>query len=160
MAKHIVKCFYCTEDFDANQEEFVMVNSRRYAHKTCYDKVQLGKNQEEKDYEALIAYIKQKFELNTISAKISKQIANYRKDYNFTYSGMLKALIWWFDVKHNTLEKTNGGIGILPYIYNDAKTYYYGLYLAQNANQNKTIQRKVEQITIDSPRIYVAPPKL
>lgn len=160
MAKAMVKCPYCNLQFDRNAEPFVAVSSRRYAHKTCYDKAQSGKTQGEKDYEELCKYIKQKFGIQTISAKITRQIADYKKQYNFSYSGMLKALIWWFDVKHNTLEGTNGGIGILPYIYNDAKTYYYGLYLAQIANQNKTLKIEVEEIEIAPPQAYARPPKL
>ena len=160
MAKLLAKCIYCGEQFDRNQEEWVAINSRRYAHKKCHDLAESGKTQEEKDYEALCNYIKQKFAIQTISAKITRQITDYKKQYNFTYSGMLKALIWWFDVKKNTLENTNGGIGILPYIYNDAKTYFYGLYMAQIINQNKTIQTKIEEVEIESPRVYNHPPRL
>ena len=29
MAKHIVKCYYCGKQFDANEEEYVKVNNRR-----------------------------------------------------------------------------------------------------------------------------------
>ena len=160
MAKAMVKCIYCGEQFDRNAEPFVAVNSRRYAHQRCYDKEESAKTQGEKDYEELCKYIKQKFGLQTISAKITRQITDYKKQYNFSYSGMLKALTWWFDVKHNTLEGTNGGIGILPYIYNDAKTYYYGLYLAQMANQDKILKIEVEEIEIAPPQAYVRPPKL
>lgn len=160
MAKAMVKCFYCNQMFDRNAEEFVLVNSRRYAHKQCHEKVQAGKSQDEKDYEALVNYVKQVFKYSVVPAKITRQITDYKRQYSFTYSGMLKALVWWFEVKKNSIDAANGGIGILPYIYNDAKTYYYGLYLAQMANQNKTIQNKVEEIEIAPPRIYVAPPKL
>ena len=143
MAKAMVKCFYCNQMFDRNAEEFVLVNSRRYAHKQCHEKVQAGKSQDEKDYEALVNYVKQVFKYSVVPAKITRQITDYKRQYSFTYSGMLKALVWWFEVKKNSVDAANGGIGILPYIYNDAKTYYYGLYLAQMANQNKTIQNKV-----------------
>ena len=156
----MAKCFYCNEYFDRNQEEWIAVNSRRYAHKKCYENAELNKTQEEKDYEELIKYIKKVFGYTTISSKISKQITDYRKEYNFTYSGMLKALVWWFDIKNNSIEAANGGIGILPYIYNDAKTYYYSLYIAQIANQNKDFHKKVEEIEIAPPTIYVQPPKL
>lgn len=98
--------------------------------------------------------------MQNISAKVTRQITDYKKQYNFTYSGMLKALVWWFDIKKNTIENTNGGIGILPYIYNDAKTYYYGLYMAQMVNQGKTLHTQVEEIEIPSPRVYVQPPRL
>lgn len=160
MAKLMAKCFYCNEYFDRNAEEFVAVNNRRYAHKKCHDAAQAGKTQEEKDYESLINYIKQIFGYTLVPAKVTRQITDYKKSYNFTYSGMLKALIWWFDVKKNSIEAANGGIGILPYIYNDAKTYYYGLYLAQQANKDKTVKIKIEEIEIAPPRIYVQPPKL
>lgn len=92
--KAMVKCYYCGEYFDRNAEAFVPVSSRRYAHKKCYDKINAEKTQDEKDYEKLCNYIKQKFLIKTITIKISKQIADYKKEYNFTYSGMLKALIW------------------------------------------------------------------
>ena len=98
--------------------------------------------------------------MQTISAKITRQITDYKKQYGFTYSGMLKALTWWFDVKKNSLEATNGGIGILPYIYNDAKTYYYGLYMAQLSNQNKAIHTRIEEVEIAPPQVYVQPPRL
>ena len=99
MAKAMVKCIYCGEQFDRNAEAFVAVTSRRYAHKACHDKVQGEKTQDEKDYEELCNYIKKKFNMQSISSKITRQITDYRKQYNFTYSGMLKALTWWFDVK-------------------------------------------------------------
>lgn len=163
MAKLLAKCIYCGEQFDRNQEEWVAINSRRYAHKKCHDLAESGKTQEEKDYEALCNYIKQKFAIQTISAKITRQITDYKKQYNFTYSGMLKALKWWFDVQGHTLEGTNGGIGILPYIYNDAKTYYYGLYMAQLVNEDKDLEHyktRVEVVEIPPPQVYVQPPRL
>ena len=160
MAKLLAKCVYCGEQFDRNQEEWVAINARRYAHKKCHDAAEAGKTQDEKDYEALCSYIKQKFMMQTISAKITRQITDYKKQYNFTYSGMLKALTWWFDIKKNSLEATNGGIGILPYIYNDAKTYYYGLYVAQLSNQNKAIHTRIEEVEIAPPQVYVQPPRL
>ena len=160
MAKLIAKCYYCNEQFDRNQEEWVAINTRRYAHKKCHDAAQASKTQEEKDYEILVGYIKQVFGYSAIPAKITRQITDYKREYNFTYSGMYKALIWWFDIKKNTTENTNGGIGILPYIYNDAKTYYYGLFLAQQANQGRTICKQIEEIEIAPPRVYVQPPRL
>ena len=160
MAKAMVKCPYCNLQFDRNTEPFVAISSRRYAHKKCYEEKQKGKTQEEIDYEALCKYIKEKFNISTVSAKIARQITDYRKQYNFTYSGMLKSLKWWFDIKKNTLEGTNGGIGILPYIYNDASSYYYGLYLAQMVNQDKIFKKEIEEIEIAPPQIYTLPPKL
>ena len=38
MAKHMVKCLYCGQMFDANIEPFVKPNARRYALKHYYGK--------------------------------------------------------------------------------------------------------------------------
>lgn len=53
MAKHMVKCFYCGEVFDASTTPYVKPNSRRYAHKTCAQTAEENKTQEEKDKELL-----------------------------------------------------------------------------------------------------------
>ena len=112
-----------------------------------------------KDLESLEQYIMKLFDEPFVNARVKKQIKDYQKQYGYTYSGMLKALIWFFEVKGNSTEKANGGIGIIPYVYKDAYNYYYNLYLAQIVNQEKDIeqyQTKVREIVIQSPK---APPK-
>ena len=74
---------------------------------------------------------------------------------------MLKSLKWFYEVKHNDKESSNGRIGIIPYIYDDAKNYYYQLYLANERNKDISNYRvTTKEIVIASPRMYVAPPKL
>lgn len=75
-----------------------------------------------------------------INAKVRKQINMYLDDYNYSYSGILKALIYFFEVKGNPIDKANGGIGIVPWIYNDAYNYYYNLWLANQKNEDKVIE--------------------
>lgn len=79
MAKHMVKCFYCGEVFDASTTPYVKPNSRRYAHKTCAQTAEENKTQEEKDKELLEKYIKDLFGINCISPKIKKQIETFKK---------------------------------------------------------------------------------
>ena len=69
---------------------------------------------------------------------------------------MLKALIYFFEVKGNSIEKANNGIGILPYIYQEAYQYYYSLYLAKLVNQEKNIEDykpKIRIVEIPAPTI-------
>jgi hypothetical protein len=70
MAKHIVKCFYCNEKFDANKEDFVMINARRYAHKACAEQAQKNKSEEEIEKEKLEQYIKYLFNIDKLTVKI------------------------------------------------------------------------------------------
>ena len=66
MAKHIVKCYYCGKQFDANEEEYVKVNNRRYAHKKCSEEKEQTLSQEQKDKIELEEYILKLFKVDFI----------------------------------------------------------------------------------------------
>ena len=55
---HFVTCKYCGIRFDRDLEPAIEVSSRRYAHKTCAEKVEAKIPQDERDYNSLELYIK------------------------------------------------------------------------------------------------------
>lgn len=155
MAKHIVKCSICQQHFDANEVPFTKTSARRYAHTSCYEKKMNEMSQEEKDKIELENYIKQLFQIDTITPKIKKQLTIYINNYNYSYSGIKKALIYFYEVKGNSIEKANEGIGIVSYVYKQAFDYYYNLWLAKQKNENKNLSEynsKVIEITIKPPQ--------
>lgn len=156
MAAHYVTCIYCGARFNRDKELTTQVSARRYAHKECADKYGQEKTQEEQDLEKLENYIMTLFNEPFINAKTRKQLRDYRKEYNYTYSGMLKTLVYWYEVKGNSIEKANYGIGIIPYIYNTACQYYYSLYMIKLSNQNKNIEDYKPKEKI----IEIFPPKI
>lgn len=160
---HKVKCLYCGEEFNRDVEPCVQIG-RRYAHIKCAEEHENNKTQEEKDYDSLVSYILQLFDEPRLNARVKKQIELYHNDYQYTYSGMLKTLIYWYDIKGNTTEKANGGIGIVPYIYDEAYRYYEYLYNAQLANQDKNIntykQPIIKTVTIPPPSVVRKKPRL
>lgn len=91
---HFVICKYCGCRFDRDKEAFVEVSARRYAHQECANKVDAAIPQEEKDYNNLEKYIKQLFKIDKINAKTKKQIRDFKQEYGYTYTGMLKTLYW------------------------------------------------------------------
>lgn len=91
-----------------------------------------------------------------ISPKVRKQISNYIETYNFTYSGMKKALVYFYEVKGNDKSKANGGIGIIPYVYRDAYNYYYSIWLANQKNEDKIVTNYKPVIR----EVRIPPPKL
>lgn len=162
MGKKIVKCLYCGVSFDANVEPFVKPRTNRYAHTACHEKHQANKTQEERDYEELVEYIKHLFG-STPNPRVWKQVKEYRDTYGFSYSGMCKTLRWWFELKGNDIEKANGGIGIIPYVYDQACAYYYALYVAAISNEDKDVSQcvaRVREFIIEPPRIERRPPRL
>lgn len=153
MAKHLVKCLYCNQTFDANSEPFVKPRANRYAHKACYEEHQSAKSQEERDYEILVDYIKHLFG-NKPNPRVWKQLKEYAGQ-GYTYSGIYRTLVWWFELRHNDIEKANGGIGIVPFVYEQASQYYYALHLAQIANESKDLTHYKENVC----EFWIDPPK-
>ncbi len=137
---HIVTCVYCKKKFDRDKIPFVQISQRRYAHKECSEQENQRLFKEEADKIALENYIIQLLKLEYITPRIRKQLNTYQEQYGYTYSGMHKALIYFYEIKGNSVEKANGGVGIIPYVYQDAYNYYYALWEAQQANKDKNIE--------------------
>lgn len=150
-----VKCPYCDKYFHRELEEYVQINKTRYAHKACYDRHNAEMSQEERDYEVLVKFIKQLFQIDALSAKIKKQIEDYHDNKSYTYSGIYKSLVWFYQIKGNSIDKANGGIGIVPYVYEDAKNYYTAMWLASQQNQAKPIEQWKPQVI----EIHIPPPQ-
>ena len=123
---------------------------------TCAIAAENEKSQAEKDKEDLEKYIMELLEEEYISPKVRKQLAAYVEQYNFTYSGMKKALIYFYEVKGNDKKKANGGIGIIPYCYRDAYNYYYSLWIANQKNEGKVIidyKPQTREVRIPPPQL-------
>lgn len=160
---HKVKCVYCGKVFDRDKEPSVQVSNRRYAHKDCSLTEDEKTKQQEQEKKALEEYIMKLFNTTYVEARIQKQIKQYIDEYNYTYSGMHKALIYHFEVKGGSIEKANGGIGIIPYVYNQAYRYYFSLWEAQQKNKDVIVNEyipKVKEITIPIPQRKIKKRKL
>ena len=96
MAKHMVKCPICNQMFDANTEPYVMINSRRYAHESCFQSSHDQEMKIKKDIATLEAYIKELFGYKTLPEKVNRQIKQYINEKNYSYSGIYKTLKYWF----------------------------------------------------------------
>ena len=104
-------------------------------------------NKEDLDKMKLEQYINKLFHTDYVDPRIQKQIKNYIKEYNFTYSGILKSLVYFYEVKQNPVEKSNDGIGIVPWVYKQAFNYYYAIWLAQQKNIDKTVENYIPKET-------------
>ena len=154
---HYVKCPKCGETFDRDNIQAVRINGRRYGHAKCYPdnnnfvplvEKKISEEQKIKNYAKSI--LKEQY----VAARVNKQIKDFLAE-GYTASGILKTLIYWYEIKHNDISKSMGGIGIVPYVYKQALDYYYNLYLAEMANVDKDIDEykpKEIFISIDLPK--------
>lgn len=154
-ALDIVVCKYCKMKFNKKQEPWVKI-STRYAHQSCYEQVLKQQEKELAEKQALQAlqeYIMKLYDIDFIPPFIQKQIKEFKEKYKFTYSGMHKSLIWFFEIQKKPFDK-NKGIGIIPYIYKDAEQYYYTIYLAKLQNKDtESIKNSITIIQIPSPKV-------
>lgn len=162
---HYVICSICKQRFDRDKIQAVKTGARRYAHHRCKpdgELVPLLEQEIDEDLIALEDYIKKLLKEDFVNARVRKQIKDFQQQYGYSYSGMLKSLVYFYEVKGNSTEKANGGIGIVPFVYKDAYNYYYDLFLAKQQNKEKdikTITHKTKEITIKLPTVNI-PKKL
>lgn len=146
-----VICAYCKKSMSKKDENCVMIGNNKYVHKACQE---LENQREKTDKEKLEEYIKELFQISYIEPRIKAQIKKYVEEYNYTYSGMQKALYYYYEIKGGDKSKANGGIGIVPYVYQNAYNYFYELWLAQQKNKDVRIelyQPRVKEIVIPRP---------
>lgn len=165
MATHYVKCLYCGKTFDAKADEkdivWIKPRSNRYAHLKCAEEKESLQSAEEKEFEALYKYVSAEQGENFNFVQFKKIVNKWKEDYNYTYSGMLKSLQYFYEVKGNSKEKfRQGSIGIIPFCYVQAYNYYYELYLASQRAGTGSYTTSQREIEIDAPVARVLPPKL
>ena len=147
-----VVCAYCKKPMSKKDADCVMIGNGKYVHKACQD---LEENREKTDKEKLENYIKELFNIPYIEPRVKAQIKKYVEEYNYTYSGIQKALYYHYELKGGDKSKANGGIGIVPYVYQNAYNYFYELWLAQQKNKDVEVELytpKVKEITIPRPQ--------
>ena len=152
---HYCICPKCNTRFDRDKVQSVKIGARRYGHATCYpenkDFVPLAA-EADPDMDKLKDYINKLYGDSANWALINRQIKKFKEENGYSISGILKSLIFFYEIKKNPVEKSQGGIGIVPYCYQDAYNYYYALYVAQLNNKDKTIQTNIKEITIKPPK--------
>lgn len=153
---HFVHCSFCKERFDRDKIPAIKISSARYAHALCAIKngtaeqqalattVLSDQSQQNTDLENLQNYIINLFGTEVTGPRVNAQIKHLIDQKQYTYNGILKALKYFYEVKNGSIEKANGGIGIVPFVYEDANKYYQQIWLAQQVNSAKPIEQYLE----------------
>lgn len=156
MAKHLVKCLNCGEQFDTNTTPFIKIG-RRYAHEKCANSTEI---QTEVEKDAFYQLVKKIYGANYNYMMINTQAENFIKQYGYTWSGMRACLHWFYDLNNGSLEEGHGGVGIIPFIYDQVRDYYTQIYKTQEKNKEKNVRTPVIEFNIQSPRAWHQPPRL
>lgn len=154
-----VTCHYCKKSIDRKTEgDIVSLPNGKWAHGKCQE---AEDTRERTPQEKLNDYIKKLFNMEYVPPRAQKQIAAWVTDYNYTYSGILKSLIYYYEVKGHPFDEsvTAGGIGIVPYVYRDAYNYYYSIWEAKQKTQYLVDNDAIQQFIPKTVEIKIAEPK-
>lgn len=66
------------------------------------------------------------------------------KNQGMPYRGQLLALKYFYEVKKNSIDKSNGSIGIIPWIWEESRTYYSKIEQKQK-EIGEAIQQQLER---------------
>ena len=153
---HRVKCSICGEIFDRDKIDFIATAARRYAHKSCYEKQQGELSEDEQYKQRIYAYVSKLIKNNYSKKRIEYQLEKMLKENReYTYSGVFKTLVYWYEVKQGDVAKSHYSINIVPYIYADAREYYRQMWLIEQTNADKNIEEyipKTKMVTIKNPQ--------
>lgn len=114
----------------------------------------------ERDRIALENYIKQLFQVDFVPPLAQKQLKDFinSTERKYTYSGILKTLKYFYEVKHGDISKAKNGIGIVPYVYDDAYMYWRSIWEAQQANK-RAIEKENSIAAIPRIEIHITSPR-
>lgn len=114
-----VKCLYCNKLFYKSQEPYKQVGNR-YAHEACYNKYhEVDDDYKDKIYEL----VKQIFGPGYQYFAIEAYRAKFLRD-GITNQEIYQALYYFYIVQKHSTEKAHGNIGIVPYVVDDANSYF------------------------------------
>ena len=121
-----MKCRQCGKEI--NKESAIKIKERIYVCSTeCEQKYTAAKSTQKNsdDLTELKSYINQLYNGEVNWPLIMKQLKSMREEYGYKISGILYTLKYAHDIKE--MNFNGNSIGIVPYIYNEAKQFYLQL---------------------------------
>jgi len=147
---HIVKCRACGIKFNTEAVPWEMPSVNYYYHKNCYEqwvKKQGGlqaKMSDDEWFEALKYYLNHIIKAPIDWKKLTSQWNNLLKQKK-TAKGIYFAMKYFYDVANGDKEKSQGGIGIVSYIYQDSCSYWEERFLRDSTILDKIEEQAKEQ---------------
>ncbi len=149
---HRVMCRACRVYFDTDSliegVDWVHPTQKTYYHKDCYDnwtkRNQIDTTLTENGwYEALISYLTHDIKVKVNYAKLNSQWKKYVKQKDRTAKGIYLAVRYFYEILQGDPEKAQGGIGIVPFVYQDSCAYWSEVFY-RNCHILEEIEKQVQ----------------
>ena len=121
----MAKCRLCNIEIDKSKDDWVMPSKNYYYHKQCYQNWKKAEPKNDEGYIDLIYdFIARDLKVTYDWWVCEAQRKKFTKEGKMSNKGILFALKYFYEIKHGDWEKGHGGIGIIPFIYNDSCAYW------------------------------------
>lgn len=150
----IVHCRICGGAIDRQKEKenevWIMPSKNYYYHKTCYETFRRAKPEIDDDwcayiYDFLSRDLKVKYNFFLCEQQRQKFTNPKGQGKRYTNKGIYLSLKYFYEIQHNDWSKSNGGIGIIPFIYDDAAAYWAKRWEIDNSIFEKLKQQMQEK---------------
>lgn len=133
----LVTCRICKQKINRNLEiegvDWIMPSKNYFYHKKCYEDWKFSEPLKDEEwvhyiYDFLSRDLKVSYNYHLCEAQRKKFI----KENKFTNKGIFFSLKYFYDIKNGDWKKSHQSIGIIPYIYQEACSYW----VTQNRKTN------------------------
>ena len=127
--QHIVKCRICGQEFDTKTvtegEDWIMPSKNWYYHVKCYTDWKVADTHSDEEWVDLIYdFIARDLKVSYDFFMCEAQRKKFISQNHCTNKGIYFTLKYFYEIKGGDWSKSNGGIGIIPYVYKDATAYW------------------------------------
>lgn len=150
--KQKAKCKYCEESIPKGEG---IKHGGRYYHPDCLEEYR----KQVDDRASLIEYVCNLLDLEKPTGLILMQIKRFHEEFGYTYKGMELTLKYFYEILDNEVREGDG-IGIIPYVYEDATQQYIRQRKINESARNKENHKRVERVVYISPRSKTKKKKL
>jgi len=122
------ECRICHYPIDKKPEtegiDWIQPSRGWYFHKTCYDTWKAAPATDEEWVSMIFDFLARDMKVKYNYHMCKAQIEKFWKDNKINPKGIYFTLKYFYEVKHNSWEKGHGGLGIVPWVFDDAKQYW------------------------------------
>ena len=136
----MAECRICKRQINKDNDDWIMPSKNWYYHRKCYEDWKQSTPATDEEYRTFIydflsRDMKFSYDYHMIQAQIDKFVKEKK-----TIKGIFYTLKYFYEIKGGDWDKGHGGIGIVPFVYNEACTYW-----VLKEQTNKGIVAQIEQ---------------
>lgn len=122
------ECRICHMPIDKVKEkenvDWIMPSKGWYFHKVCYDTWKAQPSTDEDWVKMIYDFLARDLKVSYDYFLCEAQIKKFWKEQKINPKGIYFTLKYFYEIKNNQWEKGHGGLGIVPYVFTEAKSYW------------------------------------